>query len=366
MDAKQETVIVTQSPKRFEELDSLRGIASLMVVFFHFTLYREEAKLGFNLGVTGVELFFIISGFVIYMSLNRVKTSTDFIINRVSRLYPTYWTCVTITFISYLGVSFLYKHELLPPVFYLQYLANMTMFQFYMDVPNLDGPYWTMIVEMVFYICVLFLFRFRMLRHLTTIGISLILLTLIGGHFSNSAFVWKIIEWIPLLAFIPLFLAGTVFYTIYTQQKNLLRNYTVIVFCLLGQIGLFKFGGTSRMHVTTLEYSIMLFLYFGLFTLFVNHKLQFIVTKPTLFLGKISFALYLIHQHIANGIVIPFFTTRLHTSFWIGAAVALPVVIILAALVTYYIEIPFGKKMKEKLRLWTQSESTASVGSIRS
>lgn len=85
--------------KRYEELDALRRIAALMVVFFHFTLGRPEAKLGFKLGTTGVDLFFIISGLVIFMSLTRVKTSLDFVINRVSRLYPTYWTCATFTFI---------------------------------------------------------------------------------------------------------------------------------------------------------------------------------------------------------------------------------------------------------------------------
>ncbi|MGB1318134.1 MAG: acyltransferase family protein, partial [Flavobacteriales bacterium] len=44
---------------RLSELDALRGIAALMVVLFHFTLERTESQLGFYLGNTGVELFFI-------------------------------------------------------------------------------------------------------------------------------------------------------------------------------------------------------------------------------------------------------------------------------------------------------------------
>ena len=47
---------------RYKELDALRGIAALVVVLFHLTMEREQAKLGFELGVTGVDLFFIISG----------------------------------------------------------------------------------------------------------------------------------------------------------------------------------------------------------------------------------------------------------------------------------------------------------------
>lgn len=62
---------------RYEELDALRGIAALMVVLFHFTMYRQETKFGFKLGTTGVDLFFLISGFVIIMSLIKIKNSKD-------------------------------------------------------------------------------------------------------------------------------------------------------------------------------------------------------------------------------------------------------------------------------------------------
>jgi peptidoglycan/LPS O-acetylase OafA/YrhL len=59
--------------KRFEELDVLRGLAAVMVVVFHFTMGRNQADLGFKLGTTGVYLFFIISGFVILLSLEHVE-----------------------------------------------------------------------------------------------------------------------------------------------------------------------------------------------------------------------------------------------------------------------------------------------------
>jgi peptidoglycan/LPS O-acetylase OafA/YrhL len=52
--------------KRYDELDVLRGFAALFVLFFHLTLFRNEAKYGFQLGITGVDLFFMISGFVIF------------------------------------------------------------------------------------------------------------------------------------------------------------------------------------------------------------------------------------------------------------------------------------------------------------
>jgi len=47
-----------QTHKRYEELDALRGIAALIVVFFHFTMGQKEFNTFFKLGTTGVDLFF--------------------------------------------------------------------------------------------------------------------------------------------------------------------------------------------------------------------------------------------------------------------------------------------------------------------
>ena len=50
-------------------LDALRGIAAVMVVMFHLTIASGEPNYGLHLGVTGVDLFFIISGFVIFIRI---------------------------------------------------------------------------------------------------------------------------------------------------------------------------------------------------------------------------------------------------------------------------------------------------------
>ncbi len=346
-----EPVTNTIQSNRFQELDALRGIAALMVVFFHFTIGRPEAKLGFKLGTTGVDLFFIISGFVIFMSLTKVKTSVDFIINRVSRLYPTYWVSVTFTFVLILIAS-IYKDDGLLKTNIIHYLGNMTMFQFYLRIPNLDGPYWTMIIEMIFYIGILLLFHFKQLKYLNIIGITLsILVVILGLFFYNNPIIKNSLAFIPLLKYIPLFFAGTVFYKIYSFKNQLFENYLILLLCLICQILLFNCLGKSHDFINQKEYAIMIILYFGLFTLFVNDKLSFIVSKGTLFLGKISFALYLIHQYISIHLIIPYFTEELMVNFWIVSLfISLPVVIILASIITYYIEVPFSKKMKEKLK----------------
>ena len=84
--------LVSQHPvsqARVVELDALRGLAALAVVAFHYTTHygNEVGHLGdmpvsFDFGNYGVELFFLISGFVIFMTLERTRTAMDFVVSR--------------------------------------------------------------------------------------------------------------------------------------------------------------------------------------------------------------------------------------------------------------------------------------------
>src|SRR5689334_5092656 len=88
--------------KRLLELDALRGIAVLGVMFFHYTTLYMSAYdptptlFDFCFGQHGIHLFFIISGFVIYMTLEK-SSPMDFIVSRFSRLYPAYWAGILLT-----------------------------------------------------------------------------------------------------------------------------------------------------------------------------------------------------------------------------------------------------------------------------
>ena len=98
---------------RVEVLDLLRMIAVLAVIAFHFG-YRGPATFtgaGVALpdianlakyGYLGVQLFFVISGFVIAYSAEG-RTSTAFAIARVARIYPGFLFCMTATFLATLA-----------------------------------------------------------------------------------------------------------------------------------------------------------------------------------------------------------------------------------------------------------------------
>lgn len=90
---------------RLAEVDALRGIAAMSVVLFHYTTRFTELfappyspTISFQNGHYGVNLFFIISGFVIFMTLERTSKPMDFVISRFSRLFPAYWFAIFLTY----------------------------------------------------------------------------------------------------------------------------------------------------------------------------------------------------------------------------------------------------------------------------
>ena len=86
---------------RIKELDAMRGIAALSVVLFHFTFgfNHNDTNTFFHKGYLGVQLFFIISGFVIFMTFEKTQNIKVFLLGRFTRLYPAYWFACILSFI---------------------------------------------------------------------------------------------------------------------------------------------------------------------------------------------------------------------------------------------------------------------------
>jgi peptidoglycan/LPS O-acetylase OafA/YrhL len=339
-----------QTKNRFSELDALRGIAALLVVFFHYSIHRPETELGFKYGIAGVELFFVISGFVITMSICRVKRGLDFVINRISRLYPAYWAAATLTFALVVFKSLATEHSL-ADVSFGQYVANLTMMQYYLGYKDLDGSYWTLVVEMIFYCCVFLLLQTRQIKRINPLAVCIINCTVIAQAFFWGENTKRLLEMAPLLRYLPLFLAGINFYSICTERKHLLIQYPVIVFCFLGQLMLFENCTRAHEYLSPAEYAAALAVIFLLFVVFVHGCLGFIVSKVTLFLGRISYPLYLTHQFFALQIIFPALLKQFQLNFWVAAfGIALPVNIALAYLLTRFVDEPLSRKMKQQLQ----------------
>ncbi|MFI6815655.1 acyltransferase family protein [Nonomuraea sp. NPDC050328] len=144
---------------RLYEVDALRLLAALCVVLYHYTFSgwsKNETAVVFaaestvtRYGYLGVDLFFLISGFVVLMSAWG-RTPRQFAVSRLVRLYPAYWFGIAVTSIVILTLG-----QGLYQVTPVQFLVNLTMFQAVADIPNVDVVYWTLWSEMRFYFIIL-------------------------------------------------------------------------------------------------------------------------------------------------------------------------------------------------------------------
>ncbi len=156
-------------------------------------------------GYLGVELFFMISGYVIFFSANN-NSASRFAVSRAVRLYPSYIFAVVLTS----ACEWQWEADLvsLTPA---KILANLTMFQFYLGYGNVDGVYWTLVYEIIFYMAVL-----------------LILISRWRNFFSNMVLFWPLamvvafalnVEYLPLLGgYFYYFAAGALFALLSVRQ----------------------------------------------------------------------------------------------------------------------------------------------------
>lgn len=343
---------------RYPELDALRGIAAIFVAVYHFTLGQTHPLVQFRVGATGVELFFIISGFVIFMSISHVATAREFIIRRFTRLYPTYWTCVTITFVVTVLAQLSYRSIDLS--LWEAYALNMTMLQHYFSVYDLDGSYWTLIIELLFYLVILLLFLSKQLKHSELWGGVGVLVIGICDFFvprsHQGAFRPERIDF-PLVNYLPLFFMGILFFMIIHEKKDYVRRYILIGLCWLVQFSLFYQSNRSDLFDNQWLYGLVLLGYVGVFTLFVTGNLNWIVNPVTLFFGKISYSFYLIHQFIGVYVLMPKIIADFGISLSLASLLAFSSMVVLASLITFFVEIPARTKLNALLLSSKQSTS---------
>lgn len=196
---------------RINEIDILRFLSAIAVMVFHYA-FRGYTADGYSplsypmlfpiakYGYLGVNLFFMISGFVILMTVSDGNMSR-FLISRFTRLYPAFWACCTITFV----VTSLFGESRLQ-ISLSNYLVNMTMLGGLFRVPLVDGVYWSLFVEIKFYAIVLAILMAGQIRRIDT----LLWLWLAVALTARAVPSWTL-QSIVIADYAPLFIAGAVF-----------------------------------------------------------------------------------------------------------------------------------------------------------
>jgi peptidoglycan/LPS O-acetylase OafA/YrhL len=144
-------------PVRLLNLDLLRLVSALLVLLFHYGFRMQITGEGAGIGFPelaplakwfdiGLLIFFAISGYVIMMSAEG-RSAFDFAVGRFARLWPTFVVCATITAV----VLSIWPAPAIGTPTIQQWLAHVVILSRALGQPFLDGAYWTIAYEIIFY-----------------------------------------------------------------------------------------------------------------------------------------------------------------------------------------------------------------------
>jgi peptidoglycan/LPS O-acetylase OafA/YrhL len=316
---------------RIEDLDALRGLAAMGVVLFHYTtrysaVYGERSQLWLDVpwGHFGVQLFFGISGFVIFMTLDRTKSLLDFAVSRASRLYPAYWAAILIT-TAVVTLAPMDDFARSP----VEIAINATMAQSFVAVAAVDGVYWTLSVELAFYCAMAALWKLGLLRRIEPVLLAWMALkwawkfTPVVLGFEPSWLLGALL----IQDHIPFFAIGIAAYRLRSGAGDRRWIFAVIAAALV-TVGVCD--DLAHLTVTLISTAAL--------TAIALKRIPLLGAAPLVWLGAVSYSLYLLHQVVGFAML-----QRLEgAGMWATAAIAITVaaMLALAAAVTFLIERP--------------------------
>ncbi len=312
-------------------------MACLLVVLYHYTtrlveLFPEvEGDWAFKVpfGYMGVSIFFLLSG---YLSLRHYKDDTtpwQFIKSKVKRLYPCYWCAVILTFCT--------TRLLLPErsVSIKSFLVNLTMLESFLGVDPVDGAYWTLANELIFYFFIfIFFVTLRKRQKFTQLAIGWLLIANAILCFQNDTVFFLIVNKLFMAQYAHMFLAGGLIYSAFSEKN---RNLQIIglLLCIFTQFRVFPIG-----------YSLFFLAAIGLLIYYIiteNHR-KICIFKPLVFLASISYPLYLIHQNIGYVLIVNLFRAGIKNEM----IILIPIIVLstISYLMHRFIEMPLSKSRR--------------------
>ncbi|GAA2151180.1 acyltransferase [Kitasatospora kazusensis] len=348
-------------------LDGIRLLAALMVVSYHYmaigggwtssvTKLFPRGHLPASYGWLGVELFFVISGFVICMSCWG-KPVGEFFVSRVTRLYPAYWVGIIAT----TAVVILVPGGLTPRS-WPEILTNFTMLQQPLNSRDVDAVYWTLAAELHFYL----LMAVVAWRGLTY---RKIVVFCFGWAIASAA----LIKWddgplkqMVMPAYSWYFIAGMAFYLMYRYRPNLLLT-GIVATCFLAaqRFALIQLGREEHSmgrNVPEWPVTVILAVCFGLMALVATGRLSWIKWRWLPVAGAITYPLYLLHEYIGWEI---FRNLQGHYPVYAVLGGTVLLMLLVSYLVHVLVERPLSAWMRPRLRAAVEQARTASRQVVR-
>jgi peptidoglycan/LPS O-acetylase OafA/YrhL len=349
----QRVVAAGRTRPRLYAIDGIRLVAALMVALHHYAGTKRVDQPGnaiwgrpvsdimptvfrvASFGWIGVEIFFVISGFVICMSCWG-RAPKDFFVSRVIRLYPAYWVAIAFTATVLILLPGVWQQPQGRDV-----LLNLTMLQSGSGVDNVDLAYWTLWSELRFYL----LFMVVVAMGLTYRRV--IVFCCVWGAAAMLAPVSKF----PLLMLAAdpsgawYFIAGLALYLMHRFGQDLLLWGILAMAWLMGQRELGQrvaYEGVSSWRGSVLIFTVFLLVMVAVALGFTDRiRWKWLVTA-----GCLTYPLYLMHYLAGTALI-----SRLHDTMDARLLVVLVIAgfLLLGWLVHRFVERPAAQLLKRGL-----------------
>lgn len=340
--------------KRLELIEISRGVAAILVVCFHATGIVAAGKYFgtiplhgmFNFGYSGVDFFFVLSGFIIYSSTamqHQDRSAINlYLKRRLIRIYPIYWVVALL----FLPLFLLYGQ-----ISAAQGIGFQEVFRDFALLPRDDRPFvavaWTLRHEMLFYFSFILFFinvRLAWLYFLAWFGLILY------AHVASLSLDFYITKFYLDLHNIE-FIFGIV-----VAWFVISRDWDTPVWCFPVGLALFAIGATyevvfhNGVSVEYLDYHII----FGVASLLIiagvstmTLKSDSLLKKVAIFFGRASYSVYLIHYLVLSVLVKILVKANIYPE--VGFLLLVIMGLIIGGGVYQYIERPLLKVVRLKM-----------------
>ncbi|WP_042168607.1 acyltransferase family protein [Paenibacillus gorillae] len=332
----------------------LRGLLALSVVIYH--IYGSAAIEGYIQGFAdtsflsminyagpiSVDLFFVISGYLITQSIAGKRSVKEFIWNRILRIYPVFLTIHIIIFIFGPFIGYKWMAGIGPGDYVLHFISNALLLPGMLELPIAQIVAWSLSYELFFYIMAVIarvIYRSQQAHR-------------IRKYFFFLLFV---IACIVIVYYRPdtlFFGVGVALHYSQNRIKSIWKPSSVLQFsgfiCLLAIYMVFQ-----ALNHAILPALLLSFLLFVTIIMEYGWLSRFLRTRPMRYLGTISFSLYMWHTMVMFPLksIVPKISSVIGTSSWsfvIYALLSLIPSIIVAHISYQLIEVRFTKYVRVK------------------
>ncbi|UBM59676.1 acyltransferase [Marinilongibacter aquaticus] len=346
---------------RLTKLDGLRGLFSLMVVFYHYPQNQIPESLAqfflFRQSYVFVDFFFCLSGFVIsynYHTLHKWSEFTVYMVKRFIRLYPSLFLAVSVYFFGYLFVG-LPTDDKAPLINFLETALMTNSTPLLGTNPGFNEASWSISSEMVSYLVIGLTFlifpKRRTVPVLLTILLAYFILFRSGQFFHTFEY--------GFLRGLVSFNLGFVVWKLskYDFKANNYLEFLIPILLIVLLYFVHNFTRVNEMETPSgaLFNMLVIPLFFASSILLllktdgpVSH---FLDTKPVQYLGKISYSIYINQGFMFHLAIIAFskiYKVETTADMLVQLFFVVSMILLVSHFTNKYVEVKLGRYLKQK------------------